>query len=111
MINLQGQVYVTNLKEVSPRMIVGDIYCHQKVSEDEFITTFIKAKFVGEALYTLLKLDIKNKDKIFLEKGILGTSEYTNKNGGKTSKLEATIFKIDEVNNTKEENKKGKFDR
>ena len=53
MFNVNGQVYVTNMKEVSPRLVVGDVYCHEKLNDNNYNTTFVKAKFVGDALITL----------------------------------------------------------
>ena len=50
MLKVNGQAYVTNLKEVSPRLITGTVYSFEKVGE-EFKTTFIKAKSVGETSF------------------------------------------------------------
>ena len=110
MLKVNGQVYVTNLKEVSPKLLTGDVYCHEKVSNEEYNTTFVKAKFVGEALSMLYMMDVKNKDKIFIEKSILKTNNYTNKEGKKYSNLELTVFKVSPINNDYE-TPKGKFDR
>ena len=38
MLKVNGQAYVTNLKEVSPRLITGTVYSFEKVGE-EFKTT------------------------------------------------------------------------
>ena len=110
MLKVNGQVYVTNLKEVSPKLLTGDVYCHEKVSNEEYNTTFVKAKFVGEALSMLYMMDVKNKDKIFIEKSILKANNYTNKEGKKYSNLELTVFKVSPINNNYE-SPKGKFDR
>ena len=95
MLNVNGQAYVTNLREVSPKLVVGDVYCHQKVSEEEFITTFVKAKFVGDALIHIMTQGVKNKDKVFIDSSVLKANKYTNKEGKEISSLEMTIFELD----------------
>ena len=35
MINITGEVYITNLKELSPRLIGGTIYSFEKVKDKE----------------------------------------------------------------------------
>lgn len=104
MLNVKGQVYVTNLKEVSPKLIVGDVYCHEKVGENEYNTTFVKAKFVGEAILFLITQGIKNKDKVFIESSLLKDNKYTNKEGCLRSNLELTIFKLSSLENNKAQN-------
>ena len=111
MIKINGQVYVTNLKEVSPKLLTGDIYCHEKINDKEYNTTFVKAKFVGEALGVLYQEEIMNKDKIYIDKGILKANKYINKDNKEISYLEATIFKVSPITNNNEQPKKGKFDR
>lgn len=108
MLNVNGQAYVTNLREVSPKLVVGDVYCHQKVSEEEFITTFVKAKFVGEALIHIMTQGVKNKDKVFIDSSVLKSNKYTNKEGKEASNLELTVFKISSINKDKENNSIGK---
>lgn len=105
MINVQGQVYVTNLKEVSPRLITGTVYSFEKVGE-EFKTTFIKAKFVGQAIEHLITKNVKEKDKVYIESGVLKSNEWTNKDGKKNSQIEITCFKLSEGQNKEEKQEK-----
>ena len=35
MINISGEVYITNLKELSPRLLGGTIYSFEKVKDKE----------------------------------------------------------------------------
>ena len=64
MINVTGDVYVTNLKELSPRLLGGTIYSFEKLKDkEEFKTTFIKAKFVGDALTYIIQNKKKDKYK------------------------------------------------
>ena len=109
MINVQGQVYVTNLKEVSPRLITGTVYSFEKVGED-FKTTFVKAKFVGDAIEFLITKNIKEKDKVYIESGVLKSNDWTNKDGKKNSQIEITCFKLSEIQ-AKEEKKEEKSSR
>lgn len=115
MINVQGQVYVTNLKEVSPRLITGTVYSFEKVGE-EFKTTFVKAKFVGQAIEYLITKNVKEKDKVYIESGVLKSNDWTNKEGKKYSQIEITCFKLAEVSKNEtsplfEESKKNRFKR
>ena len=111
MLNVNGQVYVTNMKEISPRLVVGDVYCHEKLNDNDYNTTFVKAKFVGDALITLYGKGIKNKDKIYLDKSVLKSSSYTNKEGKEITRLELTVFSISIIDNNNTTQSKGKFDR
>lgn len=102
MINVQGNVYVTNLKELSPRLIGGTVYSFEKVKDkDEFIPTFIKAKFVGDALVYIIQNNIKDKDKVFIKSGILKSNEWTSKDGTVNRVLEITCFELDKVEESK----------
>ena len=100
MLNVKGQVYVTNLKEVSPKLIVGDVYCHEKISENEFNTTFVKAKFVGDSIISLITQQIKNKDKVFIDSAILKDNKFTTKEGNEVSQLQLTVFKLSSLDNS-----------
>lgn len=112
MLNVKGQVYVTNLKEVSPKLIVGDVYCHEKLSEGEYNTTFVRAKFVGESVLHLVTQDVKNKDKVFIESSVLKDNKYINKEGKEISQLQLTIFKLSSLNNdNNSQNTKNRFER
>ena len=111
MLNVKGQVYVTNLKEVSPKLIVGDVYCHEKLSENDYNTTFVKAKFVGEAIIHLITQGVKNKDKVSIESSILKDTKYTTKEGKEVSQLQLTIFKLSSLDNTSQNTNKNRFDR
>lgn len=112
MFNVEGMSYITNMREVSPKLITCDVYTFKKVSEKEFKTTFLKAKVVGEALTFVYANNIKNKDKIYIESSILENNSYTNKEGVEVNNLNLTIFKLSllEKKETKENNK-SKFDR
>ena len=96
MLKVSGQVYVTNLREVSPRLITGTIYTFEKLGE-EFKTTFIKAKFVGKAIEHLILKDVKEKDKVFVKSGILKSNTWTNKEGKTNAQVELTVFELDEI--------------
>lgn len=113
MFNVEGMSYITNMREVSPKLLTCDVYTFKKVSEKEFKTTFLKAKVVGEALTFIYANDIKNKDKIYIESSILENNSYTNKEGVEVNNLNLTIFKLSllEKKEVKENNNKSKFDR
>lgn len=113
MFNVEGMSHITNMKEVSPKLLTCDVYTFKKVSEKEFKTTFLKAKVVGEALTFIYANDIKNKDKIYIESSILENNTYTNKEGVEVNNLNLTIFKLSllEKKEDKENNNKSKFDR
>lgn len=110
MLNIKGQVYVTNLKEISPRLVAGDVYCHEMIKEGEFNTTFLKAVFVGDALLHLIKEKVKNKDKIFIDSSVLRDKKYT-KNGKEYSSLQLTVFKISSINNSQNTTNTSRFER
>lgn len=109
MFNVNGMAYITNMKEVSPRLLTCDTYTFKKISDKEFKTTFIKTKLVGEALTFVYANDIRNKDKIFIESGILENNAYTNKEGIEVNNLELTIFKLSALKPL--DDNKNKFDR
>ena len=96
MLKVNGQAYVTNLKEVSPRLITGTVYSFEKVGE-EFKSTFIKAKFVGEAITYLITNNVKEKDKVFIKSGVIKSNTWTNKEGKENSQIELTIFELDAI--------------
>ena len=101
MININGNVFVTNLKELSPRLIGGTVYSFEKVKDkEEFNATFVKAKFVGNAITFLIQNNIKDKDKVFVKNGILKSNEWTTKEGNVNKVLEVTIFDLDHVPET-----------
>ena len=104
MLKVNGQAYVTNLKEVSPRLITGTVYTFEKVGE-EFKSTFIKAKFVGEAITYLITNNVKEKDKVFIKSGVLKSNTWTNKEGKENSQIELTIFELDTIQNKEAETK------
>ena len=104
MFKVNGQAYVTNLKEVSPRLITGTVYSFDKVGE-EFKSTFIKAKFVGEAITYLITNNVKEKDKVFIKSGVIKSNTWTNKEGKENSQLELTIFELDAIQNKEAETK------
>ena len=104
MLKVNGQAYVTNLKEVSPRLITGTVYSFEKVGE-EFKSTFIKAKFVGEAITYLITNNVKEKDKVFIKSGVIKSNTWTNKEGKVNSQLELTIFELDTIQNKEVEPK------
>lgn len=104
MLKVNGQVYVTNLKEVSPRLITGTVYSFEKVGE-EFKSTFMKAKFVGEAITYLITNNVKEKDKVFIKSGVIKSNTWTNKEGKENSQIELTIFELDAIQNKEVETK------
>ena len=110
MFNVNGMAYITNMKEVSPKLVVGDVYTFRKINEEHFNTTFVKARLVGEALTFVYANGIKNKDKVFIESAILESNKYTTKEGKLLDSLELTIFKLSSLQNNNEINKT-KFDR
>ena len=112
MFNVEGMSYITNMREVSPKLLTCDVYTFKKVSEKEFKTTFLKAKVVGEALTFVYANNIKNKDKIYIESSILENNSYTNKEGVEVINLNLTIFKLSLLEKKEaKENNKSKFDR
>ena len=112
MFNVEGMSYITNMKEISPKLLTCDVYTFKKVNEEEFKTTFLKAKVVGEALTFIYANDIKNKDKIYIESSILENNSYTNKDGVEVNNLNLTIFKLSLLEKKEvKENNKSKFDR
>ena len=104
MLKVNGQAYVTNLKEVSPRLITGTVYSFEKVGE-EFKSPFIKAKFVGEAITYLITNNVKEKDKVFIKSGVIKSNTWTNKEGKENSQIELTIFELDTIQNKEAETK------
>ena len=111
MLKVNGQVYVTNLKEVSPRLITGTIYSFVKVGE-EFKTTFIKAKFIGDAITFLITNNIKEKDKVYVKSGNIKSNTWKTKDGKENSQLEVTIFELDKIQEqVKEDTKENRFKR
>ena len=104
MLKVNGQAYVTNLKEVSPRLITGTVYSFEKVGE-EFKSTFIKSKFVGEAITYLITNNVKEKDKVFIKSGVIKSNTWTNKEGKENSQIELTIFELDAIQNKEVETK------
>ena len=104
MLKVNGQAYVTNLKEVSPRLITGTVYSFEKVGE-EFKSTFMKAKFVGEAITYLITNNVKEKDKVFIKSGVIKSNTWTNKEGKENSQIELTIFELDAIQNKEVETK------
>ena len=104
MLKVNGQAYVTNLKEVSPRLITGTVYTFEKVGE-EFKSTFLKAKFVGEAITYLITNNVKEKDKVFIKSGVIKSNTWTNKEGKENSQIELTIFELDAIQNKELETK------
>ena len=110
MFNVNGMAYITNMKEVSPKLVTADVYTFKKINEKDFNTTFVKAKLVGEALTFVYANGIKNKDKVFIESSILESNKYTTKEGKVLDSLELTIFKLSSLQNNIETNKT-KFDR
>lgn len=112
MFNVEGMSYITNMREVSPKLLTCDVYTFKKVSEKEFKTTFLKAKVVGEALTFVYANNIKNKDKIYIESSILENNSFTNKEGVEVNNLNLTIFKLSLLEKKEvKENNKSKFDR
>ena len=111
MLKVNGQVYVTNLKEVSPRLITGTVYSFEKVGE-EFKTTFIKAKFIGDAITFLITNNIKEKDKVYVKSGNIKSNTWKTKDGKENSQLEVTIFELDKIQEQpKEGTKENRFKR
>ena len=104
MLKVNGQAYVTNLKEVSPRLITGTVYSFEKVGE-EFKSTFIKAKFGGEAITYLITNNVKEKDKVYIKSGVIKSNTWTNREGKVNSQLELTIFELDTIQNKEVETK------
>ena len=94
MFNVQGKAFVTNLKEVSPKLITGTVYTFRKEGE-EFKTTFVKCKIVGNAITNLILNNICEKDKIMIKSAVLQSNSFTNKEGKEISSLEMTIFDLD----------------
>ena len=112
MFNVEGMSYITNMKEISPKLLTCDVYTFKKVNEKEFKATFLKAKVVGEALTFIYANDIRNKDKIYIESSILENNSYTNKEGVEVNNLNLTIFKLSLLEKKEvKENNKSKFDR
>ena len=114
MINVTGDVYVTNLKELSPRLLGGTIYSFEKVKDkEEFKTTFIKAKFVGEALTYIIQNNIMDKTKVNIISGVLKSNEWTSKDGKEYKSIEITCFKLGPVEkkdfNNNENNSNNRF--
>ena len=110
MFNVNGMAYITNMKEVSPKLVVGDVYTFRKISDNEFNTTFIKTKIVGEALTYVYANGIKNKDKLYIESAILENNKYISKEGKESNQLELTIFKLSSLEQNSENNK-SRFER
>lgn len=97
MFRIYGNCRVTNLKKVSDKMTVGDVYSSRNVMgkdgkpSEEWETTFIKAKFVGESLKQMKKMKIKNKDQFVIEESVFQTEK-----SGQYENQVVTIFKVSE---------------
>ena len=102
MLNVFGKVRVTNIKEVSGNLLVGDVYTFEKVGDD-YITHFTKAKFVGKALEFIVSNNIQNKDKLEIKSAILKQESY---NGNKYNCI--TVFEVDKVKEEVKEDEKPK---
>lgn len=94
MFNVNGKAFVTNLREVSPKLITGTVYTFRKEGE-EFKTTFVKCKIVGNAITNLILNNICEKDKIYIKSSVLQANVYKNKEGKELTNLELTIFDLD----------------
>ena len=94
MFNVQGKAVVTNLREVSPKLITGTVYTFRKEGE-EFKPTFVKCKIVGNAITNLILNNICEKDKIYIKSAVLQSNTFKNKEGKELSNLELTIFDLD----------------
>ena len=98
MINISGEVYITKLKELSPRLLGGTIYSFEKVKDkEEFKTTFVKAKFVGEALTYIIQNNIMDKTKVNIISGVLKSNDWVSKDGKEYKSIEITCFKLGPV--------------
>lgn len=104
---LIGKVKITKLKGVTPKMGAGVIYKSNKVgidaegkkSDNEWETTFIDCKIVGDA-YKELSGNISDKDTIEIEYGFLETTRLWSKKESKPfTKLQAVIMKAHKVTN------------
>ena len=94
MFNVQGKAFITNLKEITPKLITGTVYTFRKEGE-EFKTTFVKCKIVGNAITNLILNNICEKDKIMIKSAVLQSNSFINKEGKEVSSLEMTIFDLD----------------
>ena len=94
MFNVQGKAFITNLKEITPKLITGTVYTFRKEGE-VFKTTFVKCKIVGNAITNLILNNICEKDKIMIKSAVLQSNSFTNKEGKEVSSLEMTIFDLD----------------
>ena len=63
--------------------------------KEEFEPTFIKAKFVGNAIVFLITNNIKDKDKVYIKSGALKSNAWTTKEGTENKVLELTVFELD----------------
>ena len=93
MLNLVGNCKVTNLKEITEKMLVGTLVSFEKVG-DEFIPTFISAKFVGKARETIMSDGIMDKDKIEVISAVMGTRVWKDKEGTTRRDLQVTVFEL-----------------
>lgn len=95
MFNLVGNARVMNLKKVSPKMTICDVYTSYKEGE-EWKSTFLKAKIVGEAKNQLAIDKCGEKDLIEIQSSALReeTRVYNDK---EYKDLVLTIFKAEKV--------------
>lgn len=116
MFNVQGKCFLTNIKEVSPKLLTATAYTFKKVGDD-FEPTFIRAKIIGNALVNIITLGIMDKDTVMIDSAVLGTNKWTDKNGNEHTSIEMTIFELSEfvkedlITEPKKDNKKSKFKR
>lgn len=95
MFNLVGNARIMNLKKVSPKLTVGTVYTSHKEG-DEWKTTFIKCKIVGEAKNQLAIDKCKEKDLIEIQSSALKEESRTY-NNQVYKELVLTIFKAEKV--------------
>lgn len=98
MLRVEGNARVTQLEDVSQNLITGTVYVSEKVKglKDKYITTFLNAKFVGQALEYLVSNCVENKDKLYIKSAIIRTDEYTNNKGKTYRNLELMVFEIED---------------
>lgn len=111
MLRLEGKAQITNLKEISPKLIAGTLITYEKVGE-EFQPTFLKAVFVGDSIDDIIRCGIKDKDKVNVVNAILKSRKYTNKEGVEVTEMQATVFNLTPyVAEVDKQESKGKFKR
>lgn len=101
MFNVSGKCFITNMNEVSPKLITATAYTFKRVvdpksKQETFEPTFIRCKIIGNALVNVITLGIMDKDCIMIDSGVINSVKWYDKKQQEHTQLELTIFELSE---------------